>query len=265
MRKINILACLSLVGIVVMTMLTPFGHARTGYTAASLKGSWAFVEEYEWGRAYGTATGVFTFNGDGGCTLDFVEHGGLGTTHRPGRGEGSECNYEINDRGMGSITGSIVEVTFVMAGPDQIRYVHADEGVRGYYGHGEMVRRGGGSSGGGSSDYDAASLRGRWASEEVFRVGGAHGSYGTAVGIFTFDGKGKCQARWVEHGGASPHGPRRHKTGCEYTVAPNGMGVITGSFVDMEFALGSDGSLFFIDVERNGIPGFLGWGRLHRM
>ncbi len=78
----------------------------TGFTALSLEGSWGFsahgVSLEEDQVSHGAVVGLFSFDGQGQCSLSFTANfGGFTAT-----GTAQECTYEVNADGTGTITFS---------------------------------------------------------------------------------------------------------------------------------------------------------------
>ena len=198
--------------------------------------------------------GVYTFDGAGGCTYSGTEHGWIYSTATEISGD---CEYSISRAGQGEITGApMVDTSFVLtAHGNEIRYIFT--GDRGYFGSGRMVRADG--------RYSTASLTGRWSFIENYQLGDA---YGSAVGQVRFDGDGGCAERWVEHGGTAsygPSGPGKSWVECTYTVDRDGLGLITGGFVDQHFVVGETGNtILFIDADEMW-PGYYGDGEMRRL
>lgn len=228
--------------------------AHSGYTDASLKGRWAFVETYHSASAPGTAVGSFVFDGAGNCSYSGTEHGGAYT--KPTAISGG-CTYSVSKSGRGEITGApMVDVSFVVTEHGRaIRYIFTGE--KGYFGHGQMARSDG--------PFSEGSIVGRWSFIEDYQLGNA---YGSAVGQVRFDSDGECAERWVEHGGTAsygPSGPGPRWVECTYTMDRHGHGVITGGFVDQHFVLTGQGQqIFFIDGDENW-PGYYGNGEMNRI
>lgn len=252
MQRRSILFAALVVTICVVGVVVPT-NAHQGYSSASLKGRWAFVEKYHSGGAPGTAVGSFVFDGAGGCSYSGTEHGWIYTKPTAVTGE---CTYSISKSGLGEITGApMVDVSFVVTEHGRaLRYIFTGE--KGYFGHGQMAP----SSGRVSEE----TVLGRWSFIEDYQIGDA---YGSAVGQVRFDSGGECAERWVEHGGAAsygPSGPGSRWVSCNYTVDKHGHGVITGGFVDQHFVVAEAGQkMFFIDGDENW-PGYYGHGEMNR-
>lgn len=240
----------------IATVLAPAlpSIAHGGYSLESLKGRWAFVERYHVGQAPGTAMGLYTFDGAGKCTYRGTEHGWIYSEATEIRGG---CTYSISKSGQGEISGApMVDTSFVLtAHGHEIRYIFTGE--RGYFGSGRMIPADG--------RYSSANLSGRWSFIENYQLGDA---YGSAVGQVRFDGDGGCAERWVEHGGTAsygPSGPGKNWVDCTYAVDQNGLGVITGGFVDQHFVVADTGNtIFFIDADEMW-PGYYGDGEMRRL
>lgn len=139
MRKLVVVATLLCITGATVVAAGP-GRAHTGYSERSLEGAWGFIEEYRVGAAYGSAVGIFFFDGKGACHATFTEHGGFYAT-KAGSGKEVPCEYTVDKNGMGRVTGGLVDIAFVITEHGQrMRYIHADDSVKGYYGSGEMER-----------------------------------------------------------------------------------------------------------------------------
>lgn len=251
-RNVFVIAAVLALGVVLGAALPSAAHG--GHSVASLKGRWAFVERYHVGQAPGSAMGIYNFDGAGNCTYSGTEHGWIYSTATPITGE---CTYTISKSGQGEITGApMVDTAFVLTAHGQeIRYIFTGE--RGYFGNGLMIPADG--------RYSPASLAGRWSFIEDYQLGDA---YGSAVGQVRFDGDGGCAERWVEHGGTAsygPSGPGKNWVECTYAVGSNGLGVITGGFVDQHFVVADEArTILFIDADEMW-PGYYGDGEMRRL
>lgn len=116
----------------------PSASAHSGYAEADLIGRWSFVEEFELGGVYGTATGVYTFYGDGKGQVDFTENGGSSSS-RPTSREDVGCAYTLERDGRGTIQcAGLADIAFVITQHGN-RIVYISTSV-GNIGRGEMAR-----------------------------------------------------------------------------------------------------------------------------
>lgn len=124
--------------VLILILAAPYSVAHRGFTLESLQGRWGFNEESIVAGTPGFATGIFRFDGKGGCTVVFAESGG-GSPSPIDFEEPRACDYTIDSDGKGTITGGVAAIRFVLAQHrNLIRYALCCE--RGFTGRGEMNR-----------------------------------------------------------------------------------------------------------------------------
>lgn len=136
-RRASASVCAALVVSLLLLVLAPDSIAHRGFTEESLKGRWGFSEEFLEAGSPGAATGIFRFDGRGGCTAEYAWGGGA--TGPNDFIQPQPCDYTIDQDGKGTITAAFPDIRFVLVQHGTlIRYAWCCE--RGYSGRGEMNR-----------------------------------------------------------------------------------------------------------------------------
>lgn len=218
-------------------------QAHTGYSVSSLKGRWGFFEEFRFGDRYGTSVGLIRFDGAGNCKVEQVTNGG--TTTEPTE-QNADCTYAVLPGGRGTITGMpTADYSFTLGEHgEKLVLIHDREGL---VGHGEMRPTGPGALG-------EHTIAGRWSFIHPAELGGV---YETSVGIYRFDGLGKCSGAFRVNGGAMAR-PRDEGARCSYQVRRDGRGSV-GS--DEIVVVDSGRRIYLI----HGVALNVGWADLTRL
>ena len=198
--------------------------APTSFSAASLKGTWAWSFEGRLVRYQYAQLGLANFDGEKGCTLTLVENSGAngGYDH-----SSSSCTYEVGKDGLGRIDFALdgeAGAAMIAVGPKEVRMSSPDPGNSG---DGVMKR---------ASVVSPDRLAGRW----TFSMDGTiFGEKLGGSGVMTFDGAGQCSQALAYNYGT---GVQEVTTdACSYEVGENGIGLAS-----ITYSNGTGGDSYFL-------------------
>ena len=232
--KVTLAVALLLVAAVPVVAYGRSGGA-TGYSKASIEGSWAWLNSGQLASRYKFAqVGIATFDGKGKCTIALRENSGVngGYTHTS-----TQCSYDVDKAGLGradfSLDGEAGSIELVV-GPKRIAFMAPDEAT---VSMGEMVPVAPSTGRAAAGDY-SFSLDGTLFGERI-----------TGVGTMSLSADGKCSQTLVYNYNT---GPQRTKTeSCTYSFADDGIAEAAiaydnGTGGDMYFVVAKGGRVFML-------------------